>query len=238
MTNAILMASGLGTRMRPLTDTTPKPLIKVTDVPMIETVINALKKANTENIFVVVGYLSEKFDYLKQKYSNLFIIKNPDYKTINNISSIYYAKDKLLLGDCFICEADLFISDSNIFNTELKNSCYFGKMVKGHSDDWVFDTNGQGIITRVGKIGDNQYNMVGLSYFTKKDAEILSKVIADAYYKDGYENLFWDDVVNNNLDKLKLLIHPVNEKQIVEIDTVQELNAINNEVLNGSRKII
>lgn len=111
-------------------------------------------------------------------------------------------------------------------------------MVKGHSDDWVFDTNGQGIITRVGKIGDNQYNMVGLSYFTKKDAKILSEVINNAYYKKGYENLFWDDVVNNNLDKLKLLIHPVNEKQIVEIDTVQELNAINNEVLNGSRKII
>lgn len=83
MTNAILMASGLGTRMRPLTDTTPKPLIKVGSVPMIETVINALNKAKVENIFVVAGYLSEQFDYLKQKYSNLFIIKNPDYKTIN-----------------------------------------------------------------------------------------------------------------------------------------------------------
>ena len=237
MTNAILMASGLGTRMRPLTDTTPKPLIKVGSVPMIETVINALNKAKVENIFVVVGYLSEQFEYLKEKYSNLFLIKNSDYKTINNISSIYYAKDKLLLGDCFICEADLFISDSDIFKAELKNSCYFGKMVEGHSDDWVFDTNEQGIITRVGKVGDDKYNMVGLSYFTKEDAKILSDAINNAYYKDGYENLFWDDVVNMNLDKLRLTIHPAEEKQIVEIDTVQELETINNEVLNGSRKV-
>lgn len=237
MSNAILMASGLGTRMRPLTNTTPKPLIKVGGIPMIETIINALKNANVENIFVVVGYLSEQFNYLKEKYSNLFIIKNPDYRTINNISSIYYAKDKLLLGDCFICEADLFISDSDTFRKEFKNSCYFGKMVKGHSDDWVFDTNEQGIITRVGKVGDDKYNMVGLSYFTKNDSKTLCNAIDNAYYKDGYENLFWDDVVNNNLDKLILKIHPVNEKMIVEIDTVQELEAINNEVLNGSRKI-
>ena len=173
MSNAILMASGLGTRMRPLTNTTPKPLIKVGGIPMIETIINALKNANVENIFVVVGYLSEQFNYLKEKYSNLFIIKNPDYRTINNISSIYYAKDKLLLGDCFICEADLFISDSDTFRKEFKNSCYFGKMVKGHSDDWVFDTNEQGIITRVGKVGDDKYNMVGLSYFTKNDSKTL-----------------------------------------------------------------
>ena len=71
----------------------------------------------------------------------------------------------------------------------------------------------------------------------QKTIQKLCNAIDNAYYKDGYENLFWDDVVNNNLDKLILKIHPVNEKMIVEIDTVQELEAINNEVLNGSRKI-
>ena len=110
-------------------------------------------------------------------------------------------------------------------------------MVKGHSDDWVFDLDKSGNIIRVGKVGDNQYNMVGISYFTKDDAKILSEVIENAYGINDYEKLFWDDVVDRNLDKLKLKIYPVSENQIVEIDTVEELNKINNEVLNGSRKI-
>jgi CTP:phosphocholine cytidylyltransferase-like protein len=233
MTNAIIMASGLGVRMYPLTQKTPKPLIKVGNKPMIESVIDALEYRGVNNIFVVVGYLAEQFNYLTNKYKNLSLINNPDYKTVNNISSIYYAKQYLLEGDCYICEADLYISDSSILKHKLKESCYFGKMVKGYSDDWLFDLDENGFITRVGKKGTDKYNMVGISYFTQKDATILANAIDKTYGQHGYESLFWDDVVNLNLDKLKLKIFPVNDNQIIEIDTVKELNIVNKDVNNG-----
>ncbi len=212
--------------MLPLTESTPKPLLKVKGESLIETVIDGLKRAGTERIFVVSGYLGEQFLPLEKKYEGLKVLNNPYFEKINNISSVYTAREVLKTGDCLICEADLYLKNRELLSNLPEESCYYGKMIAGHSGDWVFELDGDGWITRVGKGGNDCYNMVGLAYFCRKDAELLGHCIEEAFGEPGHEDWFWDDVVNRNLDRLKLKVRPVESDDIYEVDNPGELEAL------------
>lgn len=230
-TVAILMAAGLGSRMLPLTQKIPKPLITVNGISMIETMIKALQKGGIDNFYIVTGYLAEQFEVLKLKYKNIHLIQNEDYLNINNISSIYVARDVLGTADCYICETDIFVKDSSIFSSKPEQSCYFGKWVEGNSDDWVFDIDESKHITGIHKKGTDKYNMTGVCFLTRDDSKILKSAIEETYGQSGYETMFWDEVLDRNLDKISLGIKLVQDNQLIEIDTVEELQQVDKSYL-------
>ena len=220
---AILMAAGLGSRMRPLTDKLAKPLVPVLGRPLIETVIAALVKRGVAEIYIVVGYRKEQFRPLLEKYPNVRLIENPEYRTKNNIGSVAVAAEQMASADCFVCEADLFVPSENLLCRPLDRSGYFGKFLPGRSEDWVFETSG-GRITRIGKGGDDCFNMVGISFFRQPDAERIALAVRDAAQKPENAQLFWDDIVDRLVrDGLDLVVHEVHPGEVVECDTVDDL---------------
>ena len=108
------MASGLGTRLRPLTLTVPKPLLKVGGVVMIESIIDGLLANNISEIHIVTGYLKDCFSYLPDKYPNadIDLIFNEYYQECNNISSLYVTRN--FLDETMIIDGDQIIKNQKV----------------------------------------------------------------------------------------------------------------------------
>lgn len=225
---AILMAAGLGTRMRPLTERVPKPLVTVRGQPLIETVLAALWARGVAEVAIVTGHLGEQFRPLAAREPRVRLIENPDYARKNNLSSLAVAAEFLEQGDCFICEADLFVADERLLCQAFPRSGYLGKFVAGWSEDWLFETDGAGHILRIGKGGRDCFNMAGISFFRQADGERLAQAIAQAAAKAENDGLFWDEVADALVQRgeLELAVYPVEANAIVECDTVEDLRSI------------
>ena len=104
---AIILAAGMGKRMNPVTLQTPKPLVKVNGIRMIDTAIRGLHYNGITEIYIVVGYLKEQFQELLKEYLGITLIENPFYATCNNISSLYVARD--FLENAIILDGDQII---------------------------------------------------------------------------------------------------------------------------------
>lgn len=227
---AIILAAGKGTRMRPITQTIPKPMVKVNDKRIIETLLDALKSAEITDVTIVRGYLSEKFDELLPKYPYLKFVENEDYDTTNNMSSALRVKDEL--KNAYIMEADLDLYNPDLIRKYEYCSNYVGKYVT-HTDDWCFKTDNKRI-TDVVKGGNDCYHMYGIAYFSKEAGEKIGSDISQVYYHiPGGKDRFWDDVhLSIYNQKYNFQVRECQEGDIIEIDTFDELKKIDHSYQN------
>lgn len=115
MKQGIILAAGLGSRLRNITKNTPKSLIQINKKPIIEKNIEYMIEAGVDRIIVVIGYMREKFEYLEKKYenANLVLVYNEDFDSSNTVSSMFCAK-KYLDCETYITTADILLRE-NLF---------------------------------------------------------------------------------------------------------------------------
>ena len=220
---AIFLAAGFGSRMVPITLNTPKPLVLVKGKKIIETLLDACKKAEIEEIVIVTGYLNEQFEVLLKKYPNIKLINNEYYNEANNISSAYLVRD--LFANSYVLESDLYLYNSNLIRKYEYWSNFLGKKVD-RTDDWCFEDK-NGIITKEKVGGINCYQMYGISYYDSTDAKQIEKDIKEVYDSPGGKEKYWEQVILDVCKKnYKIHIRECFEGDIIEIDTFNELKQI------------
>lgn len=225
---AVFIAAGFGSRLKPITINTPKPLVRVHGVRIIDRLIDACLSAGIEEIYIVRGYLAEQFDQLKYKYPMVRFIENTMFTEANNISSAVLAKS--LLSNAYVFEADLLLSNPSIIK-KYQYTSNFLAIKKEESDDWCFEVR-DGVIVeeKVGGSGNNNWQMVGISYWSAKDGEQLSRDLPEVFAQQGGKNSYWEQVpLVYRKENYRVEVRPCNEADIVEIDTFEELKALDQE---------
>lgn len=222
---AIIMAAGLGNRMKPVTLRTPKPLVKVNGIRMIDTVIQALHENGIYEIYIVVGYLKEQFKILTDEYKGITLIENPYYKECNNISSLYVARD--YIEESMILDGDQIIYNSDVLAPEFEKSGYNSVWTDIETDEWL-QTVENGVVVSCSRTGGKGgWQLYSVSRWTKADGIKLRKHLELEFEINKNTQLYWDDIAMfYHKEEYELGIRSMDKGDIIEIDNLSELVSI------------
>ena len=221
---AVIMAAGIGKRMQPVTFRTPKPLVLVNGVRMIDTVVQALHENHITEIYVVVGYLKEQFYEWAENQPGVTIIENPLYDQCNNISSLYAARDHL--QDAIILDGDQIIYNPTILDPHFGLSGYNAVWTDEPTDEWVMEVK-NGVVTSCSRTGGSHgWQLYSISRWSKEDGIRLKRHVEEQF-ESGNTDLYWDDVVMFCYpEQYTLGIREMKASDIIEIDNLKELAMI------------
>lgn len=235
---AIILAAGMGKRLKELTKDSTKCMIKVNGVTLIERMLSQLDKLNLSGIIIVVGYKAEELisfiSNLAVQTPIIFVTNDIYYKT-NNIFSLYLAKNYLLKEDTLLLESDLIFTDAVL--QKIINDQYPSLALVAKYESWMDGTvvtldEDNNITSFIGKMQydyndiNQYYKTVNIYKFNKQFSNTHYVPFLEAYIKAQGRNVYYEQVLKviGLLDKPEIKATILENEIWYEIDDAQDLN--------------
>jgi len=239
---AVILAAGTASRLRPLTNNTPKCLLKVGDKSILELTIDNLILNNIDEIVLVTGFEQQQVrDFIAKKYPDIKVtfIYNEVYDTTNNIYSFWLAKETLIGGDIILLDSDI-IFDSRIIDRLCSSgyeNCLALKKHKLGEEEIKVSTDQNGKVLEISKIVPLSIAVgesIGIEKFGKKSLKILFEIIDSLIIEQKRVNIFYE-VAFEQLIKQGDDIYAIDTSDLLcmEIDTVEDLKTADELIKSG-----
>ena len=230
ITTALLLAAGTGSRLFPLTKSSPKCLTLVNNKSILERLVNNLKKQGFKRLVIVTGHEKECImDYLGDKSGDISVeyIHSPKYKTTNNIYSLWMARK--VINEPFV----LFESDLVMHSTLLDDMVYPDRMAVARMQPWLDGTtvslDKTKKVTRFQKgttesYSDIRYKTVNIYSFSLPSWRAVIKRL-NHFIEAGSVNCYYETVFSEMVDNKSLAFDSVSfdAKPWYEIDNMKDL---------------
>lgn len=234
--SAIILAAGLGNRLRPLTNDRPKCLVNFLGKPIIVRMIEHLSSVGVKNITIVCGYRSDTLrERLKKEQikTTLNYIENIDYATTNSMYSLWLAREQLAKGG-FLIESDA-VCDAGLITSLSRqgtaNAHWAGRVYAGEIDGCVLTAEPQKMRIVKQEIERNpvpgpkpgQYKSTGILSLSADYGKALAEWLDEDVHR-GNVNIYYDLVIGKHLAEKPVHIHNIGADLWFEIDTVEDLH--------------
>lgn len=230
--NAVILAAGKSTHFAPFTYEKPKGLFRVRGEILIERQIEQLRAASVQNIYIIVGYMKEKFFYLEQKYGVKLIVNN-EFGKKGNLYSLYKAKD--YLKNTYICCADHyfvynpFLCDENPGNVSYRACNYY----RGKFREFAVECSDADVITNFSVGGVDSYAMVGHAYLNEKFSSAFRTFMEQEINDFGVASMFWEEFYAKHQKQLTFYKKEYTVGTILEFESVEDLRQFDSEFLEN-----
>lgn len=215
---AIILAAGFGMRMVPINTEVPKGLLEVDKEPLIERIIKQLHEVGIREIYIVVGFMKEKYEYLIDEYGVELII-NGEYAVKNNLHSLKLAKEHL--ANAYVIPCDIWCSRNPFHQHELYSWYMVSDLVENESNVRV--NRKMELVTVPQNAGGNA--MIGICYLAKEEADVVAERIEMLCQNQRYDGAFWEETLYSK-DRMIVYARVVHAADAVEINTYEQLREI------------
>lgn len=236
---AVILAAGMGKRLKELTKDNTKCMVQVNGVALIDRLLTQLSRLDLTRVIIVVGYKGENLvEHIGDRYAgrlNIEYVENPIYDKTNNIYSLALTKDKLLEDDTLLIESDLILDDRMfplIMDNPHPNIALVAKYQTWMDGTMVRIDEENNVVNFVPKKAfkysdvDSYYKTVNLYKFSKDFLQHKYVPFLDAYCAALGNNEYYEQVLRVicMLDNSDLKALPISNERWYEIDDIQDLD--------------